>query len=98
MPFGNHLGFTRRARRVAMRALAWVFFIAGCAVASEEQRVIEKIESTPPPALNPALPTLWIAGDSTAANGNPDATGWGKPLAGFFDLTTVNVANRYSRL
>lgn len=44
--------------------------------------------------LNPKLPTLWIAGDSTAANGGPNATGWGVPFPGFFDLTKVNVANR----
>ena len=65
-----------------------------CAFASEEQRVVEKIEAAPAQALNPALPTLWVAGDSTAANGNPNATGWGKPLPGFFDLTKINVANR----
>ena len=45
--------------------------------------------------LNPALPTLFIAGDSTAAkaNGQP-VQGWGEPLAEFFDRTKINVANR----
>ncbi len=52
-----------------------------------------------PPALtgglNPALPTIFIAGDSTAArnNGNP-IQGWGVPFASFFDATKVNIANR----
>ncbi len=46
-------------------------------------------------ALNPALPTLFIAGDSTAAknSGNP-IQGWGVPFADYFDANKVNVANR----
>jgi lysophospholipase L1-like esterase len=45
--------------------------------------------------LDPALPTIFIAGDSTAArnNGNP-TQGWGVPFADYFDPTKVNVANR----
>src|SRR6478736_1224705 len=45
--------------------------------------------------LNPALPTIFIASDSTAAknNGNP-IQGWGVPFADYFDPTKVNVANR----
>src|SRR5689334_13222334 len=45
-------------------------------------------------ALNPALPTIWIAGDSTAAPGGPNATGWGVPFPSYFDPTKVNIANR----
>lgn len=46
-------------------------------------------------ALNPALPTVFIAGDSTAArnNGNP-IQGWGVPFADYFDPAKANVANR----
>ncbi len=45
--------------------------------------------------LNPALPTIFIAGDSTAArnNGNP-IQGWGVPFADYFDPAKVNIANR----
>jgi lysophospholipase L1-like esterase len=45
-------------------------------------------------ALNPELPTLFIAGDSTAArsNGNPHQ-GWAVPFADYFDPAKVNVAN-----
>lgn len=45
--------------------------------------------------LNPALPTIFIASDSTAAknNGNP-TQGWGVPFADYFDATKVNIANR----
>ncbi|HEX2862195.1 MAG TPA: GDSL-type esterase/lipase family protein, partial [Lacunisphaera sp.] len=44
-----------------------------------------------PPA---ALPTLFIAGDSTSQNGSPVATGWGKMFAEYFDATKVIIANR----
>lgn len=45
--------------------------------------------------LNPALPTIFIAGDSTAASngGNPNAVGWGTQVGDFFDSTKVNVVN-----
>lgn len=60
--------------------------------------------SPSPPPLAPAeplslqtrrngLPTLWIAGDSTAAKGGTEATGWGVPLAGLVDSSRVNVVN-----
>jgi lysophospholipase L1-like esterase len=44
--------------------------------------------------INPALPTIFIASDSTAAknNGNP-TQGWGVPFADYFDATKVNVVN-----
>ncbi len=45
--------------------------------------------------LNPALPTLFIAGDSTAAaSSNPDQQGWAEPFATYFDLSKINIANR----
>ena len=43
-------------------------------------------------ALNPALPTIFIVGDSTARN--KADLGWGDHFAHYFDLTKVNVANR----
>ena len=44
--------------------------------------------------LDPALPSLFIAGDSTAAknNGNP-IQGWGVPFADYFDPGKINVVN-----
>lgn len=51
--------------------------------------------SIPSIALNPTLPTLFIAGDSTAATVNhPLQQGWGAPFAAFFDPSKVNVDNR----
>src|SRR5260221_14057577 len=42
--------------------------------------------------LNPALPTLFIVGDSTARN--QADLGWGDHFAHYFDTTRVNIANR----
>ncbi len=45
--------------------------------------------------LDPKLPTIFIAGDSTAARGRGEhQQGWGVPFADYFDLTKVNIANR----
>src|SRR5204862_2619347 len=45
--------------------------------------------------LDPALPTLWIAGDSTAARGRGAMQqGWGVPFADYFDPAKINIANR----
>ncbi|MEO6995762.1 MAG: rhamnogalacturonan acetylesterase, partial [Lacunisphaera sp.] len=46
-------------------------------------------------ALNPALPTIFVASDSTAAknNGNP-IQGWAVPFADYFNAAKVNIANR----
>ena len=42
--------------------------------------------------LNPALPTIFIVGDSTARNGAN--LGWGDHFAPLFDTARINVANR----
>lgn len=43
-------------------------------------------------ALNPALPTVFVVGDSTARNGAN--LGWGDNFAHFWNTSEVNVANR----
>ncbi len=43
-------------------------------------------------ALNPALPTVFIVGDSTARN--QANLGWGDHLARYFDTSRINVVNR----
>ena len=46
-------------------------------------------------ALNPALPSIFIAGDSTAACGSgTNQQGWAVPFAGYFDAAKVNIVNR----
>lgn len=42
--------------------------------------------------LNPALPTVFIVGDSTARNSAD--LGWGDHFAHYFDTSRINVANR----
>lgn len=44
-------------------------------------------------AINPALPTLFIAGDSTAANGDPTHRGWGAVLVDYIDTSKLNIVN-----
>ncbi|MBN2181854.1 MAG: hypothetical protein JW715_08050 [Sedimentisphaerales bacterium] len=44
--------------------------------------------------LNPALPTLFITGDSTAATGNPRARGWAALLVDYFDTNKINLVNQ----
>jgi lysophospholipase L1-like esterase len=43
---------------------------------------------------SPTLPTIYVAGDSTAADGIDGARGWGRHLAKFFDPAKVRVENR----
>jgi len=51
-----------------------------------------QIHLTAEQPLNPALPTVFIVGDSTARNGAD--LGWGDHFAPVFDTTRINVANR----
>jgi lysophospholipase L1-like esterase len=43
-------------------------------------------------AAQPPLPTVFVAGDSTA--NNTDHKGWGDPFADYFDPAKINVQNR----
>jgi lysophospholipase L1-like esterase len=45
-------------------------------------------------AQNPALPTIFFVGDSTASNSAQGQLGWGDPFASYFDRTKINVVNR----
>jgi|GEM_PF-475616 len=42
---------------------------------------------------NPALPKLFLIGDSTVNNSGHGLQGWGTPLAGFFDTNQIHVEN-----
>ncbi|MGD1032461.1 MAG: rhamnogalacturonan acetylesterase [Opitutaceae bacterium] len=48
----------------------------------------------PAAAPAPAIPTIFIAGDSTAQVGEPAAVGWGKMFGDYFDPSKVAIANR----
>ena len=48
---------------------------------------------TPPADASPAIPTLFIAGDSTSASNSPTAMGWGIHFQDFFDPAQVKIVN-----
>ncbi len=50
-----------------------------------------QIARTPDAPLNPALPTVFVVGDSTARN--QADLGWGDHFAHYFDTARINVAN-----
>jgi lysophospholipase L1-like esterase len=75
----------------------WLLWVGSIAFAAEVQppaaTPAPDLTTNPAPViapLNPALPTLFVAGDSTATN----SSGYGVPFATFFDPAKVNVANR----
>ncbi len=58
------------------------------------QPTLAQTSATPQASLNPKLPTIFVAGDSTANNHTNGALGWGDPFISYFDATKVNVVNR----
>jgi lysophospholipase L1-like esterase len=78
------------------------FGLSGAALfAQGEAQRAPDLPASPAPAaptvapLDPNLPTIFIAGDSTAARGKGEAQqGWGVPFADYFDPTKINIANR----
>lgn len=87
--------------RVCLRAALLV--VSASSVLAQIPRNVSTTPSTPPPTpqqtskavnlpLNPALPTVFIVGDSTARN--QADLGWGDHVAHFFDTDRVNIANR----
>ena len=57
----------------------------------------QELRRPQPEPANPALPTVFLIGDSTVRNGQGDGSngqwGWGEPIATFFDPAKVNVVN-----
>ena len=87
--------------RMAMPGLSVFIFLS--ATLAGRARVAQSDSLKPPPTpqqtsaapsapLNPALPTLFIVGDSTARN--QADLGWGDHFAHCFDTSRINVANR----
>ena len=87
---------------LSSRVLPTLLFACFTSLTCAAQTATQEPAAVPPPPpqvnlpqrapLNPALPTIFVVGDSTASNG-PDL-GWGDHLAHYFDTTKVNVANR----
>ncbi len=67
------------------------------ATAAPVSNLAPDLKTNPPPRIHvdhPALPTIFIAGDSTAARGaGVNQQGWAVPFANYFDPTKVNVVN-----
>lgn len=61
--------------------------------ADDARPVVDDSKATPAAPANPALPTLFIVGDSTA-NSNAPLRGWGSEVGAFFDPAKINVLNR----
>jgi len=84
--------------RAALAALAAsVVGAAGCARSSTPAPVAapSSTAAATAPAPNPTRPSIFIAGNSTAARGAGERQqGWGVPFADYFDTTKVNVVNR----
>jgi lysophospholipase L1-like esterase len=64
-----------------------------CGAAEDARPVVNDSNTVPQKAANPQLPTLYIAGDSTARSDAP-LRGWGSEIGAFFDPTKINVVNR----
>lgn len=59
--------------------------------------LLAKLTASPlaiPTPRDPSLPTIWVAGDSTAARGAGELQqGWAVPFSDYFDQNKVNVVN-----
>jgi lysophospholipase L1-like esterase len=85
----------RAVRGAGGDALAGFVTALGCARPPRTATVDAAARSAAASALNPSHPSLFIAGNSTAARGAGDRQqGWGVPFAAYFDTSRVNVVNR----
>ncbi|PTX98948.1 rhamnogalacturonan acetylesterase [Opitutus sp. ER46] len=75
-----------------------LFVVASVAAWAQTPNLAPDLASNPAaakPQLNSALPTIHVAGDSTAAKGKGEQQqGWAAVFAPYFDATKVNVVNR----
>ncbi|MEO6569075.1 MAG: rhamnogalacturonan acetylesterase [Opitutaceae bacterium] len=79
------------------RALLWLASLAVGLAQNPPARAPDLAQNPAParPAIDPSLPSIFIAGDSTAARGTGERQqGWGVPFATYFDSTKVNIVNR----
>jgi len=74
-----------------LAVLSLVILIAAT-VHAQTQPAFEAEKMIPP--ANPALPTIWIIGDSTVHNSTPPLVGWGDVIGQWFDTSRINIVNR----
>ncbi len=82
----------------SLLAAASIFVAVACAQNQAPATQPTTRPAQPPPMgpkpANPALPTIWLIGDSTVHVGTPNQVGWGDPFIKLFDASKVNVVNR----
>jgi len=62
--------------------------------AEDDRPVVDAKSVREEAPVNPALPTLFLVGDSTVKSGGQNgAIGWGERIAPFFDTRRINVVN-----
>lgn len=78
--------------------LAALLLVLGSAIAVSAQMPAPSGLSDAPPEnpgqIDPALPTIFVAGDSTAARAKAPQQGWAVEFAKYLDLSKVNLSNR----
>lgn len=77
-----------------MRLLLPFLLLATLAAAQTPAPDLAAIPPPPNAAIDPKLPTLFVAGDSTAGNNSGGLIGWGVPFKDYFDPGRLNVINR----
>ncbi|HEY2760417.1 MAG TPA: rhamnogalacturonan acetylesterase [Pirellulales bacterium] len=104
----NLLGNTMRlgvTTAVFAAIVSSLTFFAGDTSSQEPQASGKVVSNSPreklsftnadPMKIDPKLPTLFIAGDSTAAkNNDADHRGWGAVLVDYFDTSKINLVNQ----
>lgn len=73
--------------------LASLLVIPAARCADDARPVVDDASTPVATAAKPGLPTLYVAGDSTARSDAP-LRGWGSEIGAFFDPEKINVVNR----
>lgn len=78
------------------RAFLRLLLISGAPLmlSAEDERPVVDDSREKKDAPVSALPTLWIAGDSTVKNNQGQMRGWGQDIGSFLDETKIQVVNR----
>ncbi len=93
---------TKRMMRNFFAGLATILTLTGCVqtrphAQTQSAAMAPDLPHNPAPKMavkNPSLPSIFIAGDSTAAYGSEVwHQGWAVPFANYFDPSKVNVVN-----
>jgi lysophospholipase L1-like esterase len=93
-PSSRDRGLPARILALVAALLISMPFLAATDEEKVESLKVSNVNSLDP-KYDPSLPTLFIAGDSTAAKGTGEAyRGWGFLIGDYFDPSEVNVVNR----